>query len=749
MGDSIKVTIPKSLIAGDYMLALAEKPTAAKRIANALTAKPRKNIVKVYKNGKKLPDVDVYSCKTEEGKVLIVSALGHLFTLVQHGGGWQYPVYDYKWVPVPYSYSARRNITKHDLRIEAVIEALRALTKRNKQLIICTDLDQEGEVIGGVIFRELATKTQFHNIKRMRFSTLTVEEIQTAWKDIFANKQKIGLDYGLFEKGLMRHYLDWLWGINLSRALMLSLKNSTGRYKTLSTGRVQGPTLSFVAERQLLQDTFVPIPYFILAAKVRYNKKIYELTPRIQKITSKKKAMNLVTKNSQATAIVDSIECKQNKISRIVPYNLSSLQKDAYRFFKLSPKRTLNAAERLYLSAAISYPRTSSEKYAPKMEHSKIISDLMRQKKYKLLAQLTLREAKKRKPKQGTKEDPAHPAIAPTGQAPQNASEDAKKVYELIIKRYFATFGAEVKLEKTSATITIGEVKFSLSGSKIIKKGWWALFDHYIPKDLTLLPSFKTGDTLAVHSFAALEKLTSPPNSYNENSLLKKMEEAEIGTKATRADIIDTLIKREYISGSPLQVTKLGKIVYEVLKNYSPSVLSVDLSRDIEAMGELIERTRNDFASTNPLTLSDAIFKGIQILHTILLELKESEYEIGLAINRELLDQNREDIEICECPVCHEGTLRIIKGRSGKRFLGCSLFFDEKKCTATFPIPQKGKVVYYPKTCPIDGMPQLQIFSGKKPWVMCINPDCESRKEREKAFALKKVAVSKKKAVKQ
>ena len=734
--DQFTVDIPKTLVNKEYTLALAEKPTAAKRIAEAISqGKPKKNLVKVRGYGMKLYDIEVYSATFESHYIIIIPALGHLFTLVQHGTGWTYPTYDYKWIPIS-SNRKPSKFTKHEKRQLATVGAIRALAEKANHLLVMTDYDQEGEVIGGITFAQLRPDVPLESILRMKFSSLTKTEIRNALKQTLKNG-KSGINFGMYERGLMRHYLDWLWGINLSRALIISLKNAVGQYQTMSIGRVQGPTLAFVAKRMLEVDTFVPVPYFKIEAEVKINKTLYPLNVNPSQIQTKVEAETIVQKNQSPSVEVMDLEKSQRSIPPPVPYNLSELQRDAYRYFKMTPRRALNAAEQLYLNAAISYPRTSSQKYPANTNHKEVLQGLLRQKRFSSHKNDVLKLIQgKLKPTEGKKDDPAHPAIHPTGQAPSRLSGDAEKIYELIVKRYFATFGKPAKIENTKAIFSATDASFSLTGKRVISYGWWKLAEPFSNTDFSPLPPIKVGDVFPLTRIEAVQKFTNPPPLYNEASLLREMETAEIGTKATRAETIQTLISRKYVEGSPLHITRLGQTVHDVLSDYSPQVLSVNLSRNIEKMGDRIEQTKNGLlANGGSLTLREAIFQGIEILHSILADLQQNEIEIGEIIARELNQQNREALEVGDCPHCGKGKLKIVSSRrTGKRFLGCSTYFEDGSCDVTYPLPQRGKIMQTNQNCQYCGLPLLKIINGKRPWIFCPNITCKRNEEDRVAY---------------
>ena len=736
-----KIVAPKILLNKDFMLGLAEKPTAARRIAVALSGGKaiRKNLIKVESIGNgRLPEVEVYSCDTVHGRLTVISAVGHLFTLVSRSRGSQYPIYNYKWVSIPESKRSSRSISeKHLKRIEAIIEAIRYLAKHAKQLIVLTDYDAEGEVIGGLTFQELSSKEKFRSTLRMKFSSLTDKALTTAYDKLFVSHETI--NKGLYHKGLMRHYLDWLWGVNLSRALISSLKNNFGRYYTLSTGRVQGPTLAFLAERQREIDVFVPIPLFKITANLLHSGILYPLQFTKKSVSTLADAKSLIDGSKDTQGLVKKVQKRKKLINAPVPYNLSALQREAYSYYKLNIRRTLQIAEKLYLSALITYPRTSSEQFAEGVDHRSLIKQISEQPELNDFCQKLLGRRRKLKPSVGKNVDPAHPAISPTGQKPGELDKNELRIYELVVRRYLSTFGEPAVVTNTHYSIQIGKIAFSLSGVKTVSLGWWEIQQPVQKVKRMMVPSLFKGERVEIDDLCYREAFTSPPARYNESSLLRRMETEEIGTKATRADIMQALLDRNYITGDPLNITRLGKVIYQVLNEYSPDILSVELSRKVERMGAQVESSLN--LSNGEFLLNDAILTGIEILHRLVSELFVNEEKVGRAILRELTVQTREEAEIGKCLTCKKGNLIIIRNpATGKRFVGCTQYFNEKQCEQTFPIPRQGKVTSHKEPCTVDDYPVLVIISKKRPWKMCVNNLCPSRMENDfKAKNEKKV----------
>ncbi|MHA1171446.1 MAG: DNA topoisomerase I, partial [Candidatus Heimdallarchaeota archaeon] len=587
-------------------LCISEKPTAAKRLATALDqqGKPKK-----LPNPRNFAKVPVYECRRNGDTIFVIPALGHLFSTVEDSArGWHYPAFSYKWVP---SYIAN---PKHGSR--PFIAAFKKYGKDVDEVIVATDFDLEGEVIGASIAK-FACDRQLTDVKRMKFSTLTKEDIV----DSYENLQPT-VDINLANAGFARHEIDWLYGINLTRALTLSVKHSTGRYKLITTGRVQGPTLKFVADRERDIQTFVPIPRWAIDAKIilegeeiplEFNKKFVPTFAEAEKIVSD------VLDRDGIVSKISSREFSQNPPS---PFNLGSLQSEAYRYFGYSPSRTLRAAESLYLSALISYPRTSSQQFPGSINLKAILKDLTKNDLYRTRANKLL-AIPKLKPTKGKKRDPAHPPIHPTGKkAPASLGGDANNVYKLITCRFLAIFGPPAVKKSLRLDIDVNKQIFFLRGMKVLKKGWLEYYAPFGKVDEIELPDLAEGDKVNISSIVHKQSYTQPPARYNPNSLLKKMEEEELGTKATRASIIDILYSRGYIEDDSINATDLGFAVIDTLEKNSPDIISVELTRNLEKEMESI--------TTGNKRREIVLMESIKQLKKILENFYEKEKIIGV-----------------------------------------------------------------------------------------------------------------------
>jgi len=259
----------------ERVLVVCEKPTAARRIAQALDDDGAPE-------GFSEMGVPYFVARREKFDLIVVSALGHLFSVAQKGGKWTYPVYDYEWVP---SHKAEKRMA----RTRRFLEVIEKLSQGVEGYVSACDYDMEGSLIGYMILLHVCGKEGVTEAKRMRYSTLTDRDINRAWEE-----KSDSLDFPLVEAGRIRHEVDWLFGINLTRALTLAVKNTTGFYKVLSVGRVQGPTLNFIKEREAEIRTFVPSPFWVVKAETRLGRKKHVLEHEEQRILNEPKAATIV-----------------------------------------------------------------------------------------------------------------------------------------------------------------------------------------------------------------------------------------------------------------------------------------------------------------------------------------------------------------------------------------------------------------------------------------------------------------------
>jgi DNA topoisomerase I len=686
-------------------LIVTEKPDAANRIASALD---------VNGKAKKIMDHGVpYYEAQRDGKIIVVPALGHLYTVTGEAGKRnQYPVFNYKWVPL---YEAQRGAG----RIRIWLRTISKLSKEADAFVDACDYDIEGSIIGYCLLK-YACGDKEGTAKRMKYSTLTKEELEKSYSSLLPN-----LDFGLIEAGLTRHELDWLYGINLSRALTIAAKNSSGHYTTLSTGRVQGPTLKFLVLRERSIACFVPIPYWTVKAQVKIGRAVFEVDHEKKKIEIKEEADDIVKACEGKNGEVERIETRKFTQLPPLPFDLGSLQSEAYLLFGYTPMRTSSIAQHLYLAALISYPRTGSQKLPFDIGYEMILKNLAKNREYTKLAGELLSKPTLT-PTEGKKTDSAHPAIYPTGKLPEKTlSVPEKNVWDLVVRRFMAVFGEPAKRQTVEVFMDIGGEKFVLRGRHTLEEGWLGFYRPFSRLEDKVLPVMKEGQVVNVKKIILEDKFTQPPPRYNPRTLLKKMEAGDIGTKATRAGIIQTLYDRKYICDQKIAVTDLGFEVTDVLRKYCPAVVSVEFTRKLE---EKMNAVQLGTESKEKL-----VAEAIEVLKPVVASLKENEKAIGEQLSRAVSKSKLGERIIGACPTCQDGKLLIIYSKkTKKRFVGCTNYFNGT-CKTAFPLPQRGLVKPSGKACKGCGWSTVQVWlKGKRLWNLCLNPQCPTKTKEEK-----------------
>ena len=380
----------------DTTLIVTEKPDAALHVAEALSRKKKPTKLSVE-------GVPFFEVINNEERILVCSALGHLYAVAAEGEKTrsQYPVWDFTWKP-------KHLVERGQIRQEKWIRAISEVSKNADRFVNACDYDLEGSLIGYTILK-YACNGADEKAHRMKFSTLTSKELRDAYSRLSPH-----LDFEFAQAGMCRHEVDWLYGINLSRALTQSAMKASHRYSTLSTGRVQGPTMSFVVEREREIQCFVPTPYWILKTTVNVDGKKVEAEFEVERIDNRQEAQRIVNECTGKIGTLEKVESRTYNLAPPTPFDLSALQAEAYRHFGFTPRTALAIAEHLYLDQLISYPRTSSQKLPPTIGYMEVLRGLSKLESYKRETAKLLTFSRLA-PNQGKKEDPAHPAVYPTG----------------------------------------------------------------------------------------------------------------------------------------------------------------------------------------------------------------------------------------------------------------------------------------------------------------------------------------------
>ncbi|MBD3227310.1 MAG: DNA topoisomerase I [Candidatus Lokiarchaeota archaeon] len=691
------------------IMIVTEKPSACKKISKLLDEKNSPKRIN-------LKNVEYYRVKRGKKSLLVVPAIGHLFTVshkkIEGQKGFQYPVFDLIWIPIHEKMKQSRKKNKQYYQNKNILDVIKKVSQVCTEYIVACDYDIEGSTIGYKILEYCVGENGVKLAKRMKFSSLTDEEISNSFENPLNT-----LDFNLVSSGLCRHEVDYLFGINLTHALTHSTTQLDRiNFYLLSTGRVQGPTLAEIVKRERQINSFTPKKYWVIDGFIRYKGKKYPISHSKRRFFKESTIDKILTDCKGKSGKISDIKTKKILRYPPIPYNLSGLQDDAYNYFKYNPSYTLRIAEKLYLDSLISYPRTSNQVIPKEINLKKIIKSLMKSRSYKKYGELLSGE--KLVPSKGKKRDPAHPPILPTGNLPEKKLKTTeKKIFNLVVYRFFSIFGEPAEYKRKRYIISLGKEHFYLSGKTLTKKGWLELNPLMMKKVKSQqIPSFKMNQGVDVN-LNKEDKETRPPPRYNPNSIRKWMERQKIGTKATRSDIVKKLYQRKYINGNRISPTEIGNSLIKVLEKYVPEILSIEMTRDLETKMERIEK--------GELKKSKVIDSVKNDLKKILDKFKEDEDKIGQGLEDSIIKMYENQNIIGECPNC-DGQLKIFYSKkTKKRFIGCTNY---PKCTTSFPVAQKGKITPLNKECKYckdkyqKAYPLFKLnLPSKRPFTTCVN----------------------------
>jgi len=469
-------------------------------------------------------------------------------------------------------------------------------------IINCGDAGQEGEVIQRWVLQCTKAKKP---VLRLWISSLTEEAIREGFNNLYDSSK---FDT-LYAAGCARAIGDWLLGINATRLYTIKYGGGKG---VLSVGRVQTPTLALVVKRQKEIDKFVPQPYWEL--ETGYKEAIFSVKQgRFEKEEAAQKALEAI---KGEPFIITSVEKKEGKESSPRLFDLTSLQVECNKRFGYTAEKTLQIIQNLYEKKLTTYPRVDTT-FLPNDIFPKVPQIFEGLQPYKRFTE-PLKGQKLRKQSNvfNDKKVTDHHAIIPTGKFFNNFTPEEKWVYDLIARRFIAAFYPDCKVANTIVEGKSSNIEFRASGKVILEAGWRVLFPNEKSDkkedEADVLPDFSVGES-GPHKPSLAEKLTQPPKYYSEATLLRAMESAGktvdndelrdlmkengIGRPSTRANIIETLFKRDYIARDKKRViaTSTGiqlidTIENELLKSATLTGMWEKKMRDIESGNYKMER---------------------------------------------------------------------------------------------------------------------------------------------------------------
>lgn len=671
-------------------LIIAEKPSLGRNIVSAIGNMNGKN--------------GYY-----EGNGYIVTwAFGHLFTLADVEDYNPLPEGKKYWCldnipcfPTEFKYILKRNPDKsNDAGIEKQFNTIKYLCNRDDvdTIINAGDSDREGEIIVRIcVAKALETSKKF---TRLWLPDQTTETILKALEEM---KDETEYD-NLANEGFARTFIDWLYGVNLTR--YATLKSGT----LLRVGRVIVPIVKAIYDRDMAIRNFVPEKYYSIASNEQTNGEEIELISK-EKTPKDKfyRAEELCKKYNDTGAFVTAVKKKVETVSPGKLYSLTKLQNHLGKKYKMPMEKSLAILQKLYEEGYVTYPRTNSE-YLATNEKNKIKNILYVIEKLGYPV-----EFKDKKTIFDDKKIESHSALTPTIKIPDKTklSEDEMKVYSAVFRRFVAVFCSnECVVNRSEIKISVGELEeFSLKGVIMLDKGWTA-FDDYTKKD-KVLPALKKGDKVNI-CFKPVEKETTPPKHYTIetlNNYLKNpfkeeksnietdndeeeyraiFEGLELGTEATRTGIIDNARKSGYI--------ELKKDVYTILPGGEyliESLSMMNISMDKYKTSELGKALKSVFR--NEMTIQESV------------DLARNEIA-NVFEKSNVSPENDKDFGffgdvVGKCPLCQNDVVRTRFGYgcTGYKTNGCKFTVNSKICGRVISISNMKKLLEDGETYNISG----------------------------------------------
>ncbi len=555
--------------------------------------------------------------------------------------GWKVPSLPYLvWAPIE-KLPAEKEI----------IRALKNLAKKADEIIIGTDYDREGELIGSDALRQIRQVAPETPVSRARYSAFTKAEIDHAFSNL------VELDQDLADAGESRQYIDLVWGAVLTRYLTLARRGGFGNVR--SAGRVQTPTLALVVEKEEERERFVPEDYWVISGMLSHEgsdpfKTTHE-TARFKDQKAAELAFSHVH-DAKHAKVVD-IAKKARSQRPPTPFNTTSLQAAAASE-GLSPARTMRLAESLYMSGLISYPRVDNTVYPRSLDLRECVRTLSAVPQYAPVCQQLLGQDKLTATR-GKQETTDHPPIYPTAPADPHKLQPAEwKLYNLVARRFLATLMDSSVSEGTKVSFDIAGEPFVTSGSVLVKSGFRAIYPYGLKKD-DQLPALEVGDVCDVCSMDLEAKQTEPPARYSQGRLIQEMERRGLGTKSTRASIIQRLYDVKYLKGDPVEPSQLGMAVIKALHEFAPPITTPEMTAELEeSMTRVSEGadTQEHVVEQSRTALAEWIGKLIEHMD-----------ELG----EEIADAVTADAKVGVCPKCGKDLVMKSSAKTRGSFIGC------------------------------------------------------------------------------
>lgn len=633
-------------------LILAEKPSVARDIGRILNANEKK---KNYLEGK---------------NYVITWALGHLLGLkMPEDLNKKWEKWQLETLPMLPKFIGTKPLPK----TRSQLKTIESLVKRKdiNEIVIATDAGREGELVARWILQYVHANKK---VTRLWISSQTDKAVKQGFKELKPSEKYDNL----YESALARATADWLVGLNVTRALTVKYQDN------LSAGRVQTPTLALVRRQEEKIEKFMPQKYYRIALRLG-NQTAYMKQKNIYAIKERDEAEKKKRYLDNFKGQIRNINSKVKREAAPLLYDLTELQREANKRYGYSAKKTLSLVQSLYeIHKVVSYPRTDS-RYLSNDIKSTLMERLQAIRKYDSRAEESIKNKAKVILKKVFNDSKVtdHHALIPTEQVPNYSkfSADEQKIYNLIVSRFLGIFAQPYTVEELRVVVTFDKDEFIFVGKKVLDYGWK---NKDASEEVAL--NLKK-DTIVSPNFTVEEKLTTPPSPLTEAGLLAQMEKFGLGTPATRAEIIEKLVKSELMerTGHALRVTPKGKQLLNLVNKelVSPKLTAKwekqlediahgkmksqkfigDIKNDTKRLVSEVKNSKEDYKDFS-LTK-----KRCPECNSFLKVRKTRDGEIYVCSNPECNYRRRKDAKVSNhrCPQCHRKML-IVEGKNGKYF---------------------------------------------------------------------------------
>jgi len=692
-------------------LIICEKNDAAKQIAKTLSGGKQK-----LRRGAGVP---AYELEWDGGPTVVIGLRGHVLETDFEQGHERWSIKPDKLhglIDAP----VQKVVTE-----EKIVKALREEAERADRIVVATDYDREGELIGVEALDALGKAVEGKEVRRAKYSSFTKKEVDRA----FSGLQDV--DRRLAAAGEARQVIDLAWGAALTRYVSI-VGGRRGR-DFLSVGRVQTPTLGIIVDREKEILAFRSDPYWEVHVDLGGEQEDAKVVFRagherngyrrsreggfdgyeghFASEAEARTALERIEAAGQAKVL--DVEHKETTRKAPIPFSTTGFQQAASGL-GYGVKRAMDIAQKLYLNGFISYHRTENTVYPATLEIDELLEGLARGGP--VAADTKWVQGHRRpEPTRGKKETTDHPPIYPTAvPGPgDKLTEPERRVWELVARRFLATLSPDARVHQVSALLDAGGERLRASGQTTIEAGWRRVYP-YAKSTESPLPPLEAGRMHPVEEAVLEGKETQPPKRYGQGSLIAEMERLGIGTKATRHETIQKLIDRGYITEEPVQPTTVGFAVTDALEKHAERITEAEMTARLEAEMTRIEEGHR--------TLEETVADSRTLLHQIVEELLAHQEPIKEQVRAAL----EEDAYAGVCTACGEKLL-VRTSRFGSRFIGCKGYPD---CRNSYNLP-KTKFTFRDEPCDECSAPVILTRDRGGEKTLCVNADCPSRKALE------------------